>query len=243
MTKRLGIIQTRGIGDIIIALPIADHYIANGYEVYWPIDERYCAMFQPIKPSINFLPVSHRDPPDYEYFLTEPFELLRQYQCEKTLILYSYLGDRNIADLRLTNSLKFDEYKYAIAGVPFERKWTLDYTRDIEREQALFEKLGIGGEYACVHDQAWTMKDSVEVTTEMTGGLPIVRISALTDSIFDWRLVIERAAKLIMVDSCYANLVEQLNLDNDKSLIVYSPVSYTPVYKNGWKFVFPRVGA
>ena len=243
MTKRLGIIQTRGIGDIIIALPIADHYIANGYEIYWPIDERYCAMFKPIKPSINFVPVPHRDPPDYDYFLTEPLDLLRQYQCEKTLILYSYLGEKNIADPRLTRSLKFDEYKYAIAGVPFERKWTLDYTRDLDREHSLFEKLDIDGEYACVHDQAWTMKDSVEVTTEMTGGLPVVRISALTDSIFDWRLVIERAAKLIMVDSCYANLVEQLNLENDKSLILYSPVSYTPVFKNGWKFVFPRAGS
>ena len=143
----------------------------------------------------------------------------------------------------MTRSLKFDEYKYAIAGVPFERKWTLDYTRDLKREQALFERLNINGDYVCIHDQAWTMKQSVELTSEMTGGLPEVRISAMTESIFDWRLVIEGAAKLIMVDSCYANLVEQLNLGNDKSLILYSPVSFTPVFKNGWKFVFPRAGS
>jgi len=27
MAKKIGLIQTRGIGDIIIALPIADHFI------------------------------------------------------------------------------------------------------------------------------------------------------------------------------------------------------------------------
>jgi len=35
---QIGLIQTRGIGDIIIALPIADFFTAKGYKVTWPID-------------------------------------------------------------------------------------------------------------------------------------------------------------------------------------------------------------
>ena len=37
--KKLGIIQTRGLGDIHIALPIAFFYKKKGFEIYWPIYE------------------------------------------------------------------------------------------------------------------------------------------------------------------------------------------------------------
>ena len=34
MAKKLGLIQTRGLGDIIISIPIAHHYHRQGWEVY-----------------------------------------------------------------------------------------------------------------------------------------------------------------------------------------------------------------
>ena len=240
MPKRLGIIQTRGIGDIIMALPIADFYIEQGWEVFWPIDESFVEMFRRAKPSIDFLPVSRPEPPDYNYFLNQPVKMLSELACDKTVVLYSYLGGLNVADPRLAGSLKFDEYKYAIAGVPFERKWQLKYERDIGREEALFERLNISGDYVCIHDQSTEMAAPVEISPELTRGLQIVHIEPLTDSVFDWRLTIERAAKLIMVNSCFANLVEQLNLENEKDLFLYSPVAFTPVFANNWRFIFPK---
>ena len=41
MSFKRGIIQSRGLGDIIIALPIARHYYDQGEEVVWPV----CAEF------------------------------------------------------------------------------------------------------------------------------------------------------------------------------------------------------
>ena len=42
---KIGIIQSRGLGDIVIALPIALHYHKLGYEVHWPICEEFISNF------------------------------------------------------------------------------------------------------------------------------------------------------------------------------------------------------
>ena len=239
MAKRLGIIQTRGIGDIIMALPIADYYIEQGWEVVWPIDEHFVEMFSRVKPSIGFLPVVRPDEHNLGYFLHDPARLIAERGCDKTVVLYSHLSGTNVTDPRLAGSLKVDEYKYAIASVPFERKWRLAYDRDVAREEALFKRLGIEGDYVCVHDQATYMESPIEIPPAMTRGLQIINISPLTDSMFDWRLTLERASKLIMVNSSFANFVDQIGLPNPKTLYLGEPVAFTPVFASGWRFVFP----
>lgn len=59
----------------------------------------------------------------------------------------------------------------------------------------------------------------------------------ITDSPFDWIYTLEGAARLLLLDSCFCNLVEQLNLPNEKYLVLRSYVEATPVMKNGWQFV------
>jgi len=56
MKKTLGLIQSRGIGDIIIALPIAKYYHDRGVEVYWPIDARFLPSFQNAVDYVKFIP-------------------------------------------------------------------------------------------------------------------------------------------------------------------------------------------
>src|SRR5438874_2063099 len=85
--RRIGLIQTRGIGDIIIALPIADHFIERGYEVFWPIDGAFLNAFRRVKPRINFLDVGC-DAQDPAYFYDAPQRLLRGVHCESIICLY-----------------------------------------------------------------------------------------------------------------------------------------------------------
>jgi hypothetical protein len=40
-----------------------------------------------------------------------------------------------------------------------------------------------------------------------------------------------------MIDSAFANLVEQLNLPNEKYMMLRSPGLLTPVHRNGWRFL------
>src|SRR5258708_123023 len=239
MAKKIGLIQTRGIGDIIIALPIADYFIEQGYEVVWPIDYRFMPIFEPIKPSIHFFPVMEKEGRP-NYFVNDPVTITREQGCDRTIILYSYVNNQQVYDPRLSAVLKLDEYKYAIAGVPLARKWTLTYERQMDREQALFDSFDIHEDYVCVHDLGSNMASPFEIPEHLTNGLRVVRVEELTASPLDWRLTLERAKRLIMVDSCLSNLVEQINFETEKYIITRAPIHLHPLYKNGWEFIFPN---
>ena len=239
MAKKIGLIQTRGIGDIIMALPIADYFIEQGCEIVWPIDHRFMPIFQPIKPSIQFFPVTEKEGGP-NYLVNDPVTITREQGCDRTIILYSYVNNQQVYDPRLSAVLKLDEYKYAVAGVPLSRKWTLSYERQMDREQALFDSLDIREDYVCVHDIGSNMTSAFEIPEHLTNGLRMVRVEELTDSPLDWRLTLERAKRLIMVDSCLSNLVEQINLETEKYMITRAPIQLPPVYKNGWQFIFPN---
>src|SRR2546423_949931 len=148
MPQRIGLIQSRGIGDIIIALPIADYFLEQGCEVHWPIHSGFLAAFQQAKPQVHWTGLD--EGPGYFYEI--PLERLSNVPCDRIIPLYSHLRSLpHIPNAALAASLKFDEYKYAVAGVPFSRKWDLRLERDQEREQKLHEQLAINRPYICVH--------------------------------------------------------------------------------------------
>jgi hypothetical protein len=70
----------------------------------------------------------------------------------------------------------------------------------------------------------------------LPAGTPVVQIRPISDNVFDWLQVVERAAHIVMIDSCYSNLVEQLGIQTTKHLLLRSPCAFTPVYRNGWTF-------
>jgi len=238
MKQRIGLIQTRGIGDILIALPIADYFLKNNCEVFWPIDERFVEMFQRVKPDVNFSPVDGNQFRGRDFFLNEPLRLLGDKGLDRTIILYSYLSGANISDPRLSGSLKFDEYKYAIAGVPFDRKWSLSIRRDEAREQALFDSLEIERDFVVVHDTGFNAVIPIKLASETERDFQVIKLTEITDSPFDWLMTLERASELYLIDSSIANLVEQMNIPTPKRLFLRSPALFTPVYKNGWKFSY-----
>jgi hypothetical protein len=237
MGKKIGFIQTVGIGDILMILPIADHFEAQGWEIVWPIDHRYVAMFSRAKPSIKFLPVEGSVLEQREFFLDRPLKLLADHGCEKTVMFYMPMFGLMIGDPRLAASLKSDEYKYAIAGVPFRKKWELTYERDLVREERLFERLNINGPYVCVHEDGSDVQLPFPIPPEAGRDFQVVRVEPISDSIFDWRLTLERAHHLYLIESCFSNLVEQLSLPVPKSIMLRVPVDLCPVLKSDWNFI------
>src|SRR3954470_3739599 len=236
---RIGIVQTRGIGDIVIALPIAAAFAERGDTVVWPVDAAWLSFLRPAAPYVEFVEVPS-DAARKDYFTSIPRAKLKAARCDEVHVLYSQLrleGER-IHNERLAQFLKFDEYKYAVAGVPFARKWELQIGRDLEREERLFKSLGLGAEpYVCIHRRGDDFVAEVDILPEWRRDYRIVEIDQRTDSPFDWLVTLERAAKIVCIDSCFANLVEQLNFENEKYLVLRGPGPLTPVYKNGWRFV------
>jgi hypothetical protein len=131
---KIGFVQSGAIGDIVIALPAAKWYVDRGYDVFWPIDHRYVSFFQRAAPYVNFLTV----PPGvsaYDWHLGVPKQLLADLLVDDIFTLYLRLesgsGKFEFGQpLFLPEALKFDEYKYAIADVPFSEKWNLVIHRD-----------------------------------------------------------------------------------------------------------------
>jgi hypothetical protein len=154
---KIGIIQTRGLGDIVIAAPIAMYYIERGCEIYWPIDSDFMEPFQYAFPTINFISIDKNKTGENsaEYFYTAPLKSLQEKSCDSIICLYSYLTGHNLGNSETAEAISFDAYKYAIAKVPFSEKWNLKIKRNPVREAKIFEMLDLqpSDNYVVIHDQ------------------------------------------------------------------------------------------
>jgi hypothetical protein len=235
----VGLIQPRGLGDIVISLPIAKYYYDQGYAVHMPVFEPFVESFRFAAPYINFHPISKLI--DVNDYYIEPLNLLRSLNCTKIFNLMSYMSTNPefVQAPSLAEYLKFDEYKYAVSQVPFREKWNLKIERNFKREQELFSKLSNDSceEYVLIHRKGSNFEIPLSNFNELVKGRKYLEISEATDNIFDWLTLIERASELFMIDSCYANLVDQLNLDNKKTLILRTKNPFTPVFKGNWQLI------
>jgi hypothetical protein len=240
-TIKRGIIQSRGIGDILIALPIARYYFDLGDEIHWPICEEFLPHFTKVVPWVHW----HGVPTDAEgkFFMETPLRILKEVGCDndEVLNLYQFLSSRpDLTDAELFNILKFDQYKYWVANVPFVNKWSLDecITRDPVREDALKAKLKLKKRYAIAHLGGSNFKAQIDVNW-LDPAVQVVEINeSYTDCIFDWLGVLEGAEAFIGVDSCFVNLVDSLLLDVDgKYFIRRSAWDATPVLGSAWIIV------
>ena len=238
-----GIIQSRGLGDIIIALPIARHYWEAGDEIHWPVCEEFYTSVVDSVPWVKWYSI----PADAQgrFFLETPLQVFAAngVDPEEALYLYHYLNTvPERTDPEYFNILKFDQYKYQISGVAFRNKWSLSYciTRDPVREESLRSALNIGpGErYALVSLKGSNFEARIDL-----GWLdPAVRIidvdAHATDSIFDWIGLLESAEAIVCVDSAFANMTDQLTIEGPTLYwLRRSPWDLTPVLGCSWLFV------
>jgi len=239
---RVGIIQTRGIGDIVIAAPIAAHFIAMGHEVFWPIDTDFIEPFAYALPNIQFLPVdkSITGINTAEFFIETPKRVLTQLGCEHIHTLYSYLTGYDFGFNELSEAVPFDAYKYAITGVQLSKKWTLKLRRNILREAELFRTLNLDPkeDFIVCHEQGSVYSYNFSQECEIVApGMRVIQISALTTNFLDWLGVLEHCKYFFSVNSVYLNLVEQLSFECDKFMKLQTAARWTPVMKNLWKYL------
>jgi hypothetical protein len=215
MNKKIGIIQSRGLGDIVIALPIAWEYHNAGHEVHWPICQEFVSSFKDVAPWVKWLPVVT----DQQglFFLDTPVKLLAKEgitDWDDILYLYQYLSSvPDKTDPDLFSMMKFDQYKYANTGVAFKKKWELDQCikRDAAREDTLYNKLVKQPRYMVYQNHASDVSYDIDLSA-VDPELQRIEITAQTDCIFDWCKLLDGAETVILIDSVFANLMDQLNL-------------------------------
>lgn len=238
--KKLGLVQSRGLGDICIALPIAKHYRDKGYEIYWPICVEFWPSFKDTVPWVKWIPI----PTDKkgEFFYAEPVKRLKALGCTEHLCLYQSLNIvPELAQVPWFQLQKFDEFKYTKAEVPFIKKWTLGdcIVRNAEREQKLYDRLVENGLYYVTHTEGSSYSTEPDLSSIPEDWQRISITDSETDCIFDWLRIIEGAQALIAIDSVIANLVDQLQLDLDKYWIPRSHIHLTPVLGATWTILEP----
>lgn len=240
---KLGIIQSRGLGDILITLPIAKYYADNGYTVHWPICEEFHSSVKDTAPWVNWISL----PTDKQgqFFYNEPMKRLRNLKCDEIICLYQALNVvPELSKQPYFQVQHFDEFKYTKAGVPFLNKWLLNecITRNPKREQALVEylKLDMTRPYVVYHTEGSTYKCAADLSN-IPEDWQRIEITPITDNIFDWLTILEGATALILLDSAFSNLVDQLKIDVDKYWIPRSHIHLTPVLGTTWTILEPPV--
>lgn len=242
-TKKLGIIQSRGLGDLVIALPIAYYYYQQNYTIYWPVCEEFYNSMQSAAPYIHWIPVP--TDPNGDFFVREPMRRLHNFQVpdENILWLYQYINvypERT--DLNLYAQMKFDQYKYARAELPFSLKWNLPYciTRNKQREQQLYNNLIKKPRYWVIQQHASDVDYQLD-TTQIDPDCQIVEILPTTDNIWDWLLILEMAEGMILIDSVFANIVDQMNLNPNADRYYVRKwnrgVDGNPVFLHEWTYL------
>ena len=231
----VGIIQSRGLGDIMIALPIAYYFLQKGHKIIWPICEEFYPSFKDTVSWVEWVPI----PTDKagKFFYDRPYFELGSRGCTEFICLYQSLtGHPELSGRNYFQIQKFDEHKYTAAGVPFLWKWKLRecINRNEERENDLYKKLVSDKPYYVTHLKGSSYTANIDLSHMPEDWQRIDVDDNITENIFDWIKVIEHAQALITVDSAISNMVDQFNIPVDKYWIPRSHIHITPVLGSDW---------
>jgi hypothetical protein len=241
MKRTIGIIQSRGLGDLFIALPIALHYREQGYdEILWPICEEFMTTMTKCAPWVTWIPL--KTTRDGSFFYHHAEKNLKYRGCEEIICLYQFLSNMpELTDPDLFPILKFDQTKYAKAGVPFKAKLRLPecITRDPVAEASVYSTVVTNPKYIVVHLEGSDTRMNLDFSEAEAAGYQVVNIRAgVTDNIVNWLQVIEGAEELYLIDSSISNLVDGLDIHRNKWFIRRSKMDLTPVLLSDWQY-FP----
>ena len=236
-----GIIQSRGLGDILMAIPIAKHNFDQGYDIVWPICEEFYPAVRDHVPWVLWKPI--KTDQQGLFFYNTPLEIIKTERCDDFVCLYQSLtGHPELSGRNYFQIQKFDEHKYTAASVPFIKKWTIAECvhRNPDFEQDLYNRVVKQPLYYVTHFKGSDYTAHPDLSDIPEDWQRIDIDDHLTTSPFDWLKVLEGAQALIAIDSVIANMVDQFKLDSlDKYWIPRSHIHLTPVLGSAWTILEP----
>jgi hypothetical protein len=219
--KTLLIDQPGRFGDIIICLPIAKWY-SQWYSVDWLCPERFHSIFENIE---YCRPVMETDKNSYTEIVDISFGINMGTEVEDW-----WQKTRN-------HLFSFVEGKYIKAGVPLEERWKLEWTRNKDKELALYEFVTKkhGYTYNLVHEKS---EGRFEINIPVENKVVFEPIEGY--SIFDWYTVINYAKEIHCIDSVLCNLVEVV-MNWAKPKFYYNnkpdPQWNKTIIRNNWRVI------
>lgn len=191
-----------GFGDLVICAPIAEFYSKLGYTIYWPARKQFIPIllrFPYVKPILLSEEVFHSDWLRSDVMKAKQ---LPEYQSADLILDLADRGDRQ----QQRADENFEQYKMRAAGVPFEYKHHLNWTRNYKKEEELKALVCPEGEYVFAHLGS-SHGDRAEMPAEETRFVVEAREIEGFD-IFDWFGVIKAAKNIYCVESSFGCLVD-----------------------------------
>jgi len=129
--------------------------------------------------------------------------------------------------------MAFDENLYDQSGIDFEKRWSSFYVnRDRKKEKEVFEKYDISGEYCFCHETPKCYRiDRSRVFN------PVFPDRNISDNIFDFRVLIENAAEVHLIESCFLHWLDATDIGEKLYAHRYArpQCDFTiPTYKRDW---------
>lgn len=237
MTKKKIIIQPGKMGDIVITTPIAKHYHEMGYEIVWPVFDNYKNYFDAFD-YINSITVgASMDPYSYyqntridrndpNVFLNAGVQffqnLLKWYEglpnpqdYEMLDFCFTFPGhahpvNNQLCQIFQKRNRNWIDLKYYLANTPLQKRWNLEWQRNHEKENKLYD-------FIKSYAQKKYNSDEYSIVHKYKGGKDLKKVDVPNPisfsyikgyEIYDWTTVLENAKSIVCVDSCLANFVE-----------------------------------
>jgi ADP-heptose:LPS heptosyltransferase len=147
--KKCFLIQPGAFGDIFICAPIAKFYYDLGYEIIWPTRKKFAGVISHL-PYVKHIELNekvlHSD-----WLKSDTIKCLDIcYKMKPDLVLN--LADRGphpVAQLPYEHA---EQTKYRISNMDFDAKHTLSWSRDLQKENEIYEKfVGKETDYVVAH--------------------------------------------------------------------------------------------
>jgi len=207
MDKICLIYQPCGIGDIFYSIGIARYYQKLGYRIIWPVIKEllylkeYISNIEFYSEEDNFPKKEYYNPNNSEIINTEDFIFLpihRSTDITKDLIMPS---------------------KYIISNVPNFWRENFVWNRNIEKENKLYETLGLeeNEDYIFVNQNFITPPRTVKYPININfNGNKIVNMEYIDGyNVLDWAKIIEKAKGIITIDTCIMYMIDKLNCNSE----------------------------
>jgi hypothetical protein len=209
------ILQAFGIGDVIFAMGVAEHFIKQGYSVIWPVKPMFVEGLQIAYPNVCF--------DSDENYSPELFNIKEDKLVDGARIIPIRWSDRLVGK----ESKWWMRTKYDLYGLDYTlwKKYAV-YERNHNKEKELFYSVFglMDGEKFNLINRSFRSNFTGSINIEPNNEIRNVEISVRAGySLFDYSLLIERATNIHVVNSAIFYLLELLEL-RAESVHIYSRI-------------------
>jgi len=217
------LIQPGAFGDLFVCAPIAEWYAKQGYEIFWAVQKKFestLKRFDYVTPIIL-----SEDVIDPDWLRSDVLKILPMVHDYDKVINVADRGPHPTAQYPWET---FEVCKYRVAEVPIEQKNKLTWSRDKEKEDALYEAVTRnlqGREYVVAATQS-SHNDFTNIPdSEKRDVIHVTEIEGY--DIVDWYKVIKEAKAIYCVESSVQCFIDGAidHFPQDKFLLKRSSIT------------------